>query len=119
MADNTPTNPMDMQKTRSQSVSDEQWNQMLAIQGANQPKGYQGSAAASEVGGVSPARRGYNTMGGNTRVMGRGMVSSTSVCDLNSLAQQQHHPSQVVQPPHGYPTNMHSVSVLTVSFFYR
>lgn len=94
--------PKPAARTRSQSVSDDQWAQMMAAQavGANTdgvigptcPPGHTPADMSAFAGATT--RRSYNTMTGNPggrsgSSFGRGMVSSASVCDLNSLAQQQ------------------------------
>ncbi|XP_045618058.2 E3 ubiquitin-protein ligase lubel isoform X11 [Procambarus clarkii] len=100
-------------RTRSHSVSDDQWAQMLAAEtntttntqslgapsGPTCPPGHVPADMSAFAGAAT--RRGYNSInnagrsGGGT--LGRGMVSSASVCDLNSLAQQQQQ-----QPLHGF-----------------
>ncbi|XP_063588874.1 E3 ubiquitin-protein ligase lubel-like [Penaeus indicus] len=93
--------PKPMPRNRSQSISDDQWAQVMASQGGDGtggpsgpscPPGHTPADMSAFVGATT--RRGYNTMGGRGSSFGRGMVSSASVCDLNSLAQQQ--------PPHGF-----------------
>ncbi|KAK8722792.1 hypothetical protein OTU49_012044 [Cherax quadricarinatus] len=92
-------------RTRSHSVSDDQWSQMMAAQTNTTPTttDTQGtpSSPTCPPGHVpadmsafagAPTRRGYNSISSSGRsgnTLGRGMVSSASVCDLNSLAQQQ------------------------------
>ncbi|XP_066985872.1 E3 ubiquitin-protein ligase lubel-like isoform X44 [Macrobrachium rosenbergii] len=91
--------PKPAARTRSQSVSDDQWAQMMAAQvsGGNTdlsvltcPPGHTPTDMSAFAGATT--RRSFNTMGGGARSassFGRGMVSSASVCDLNTLAQQQ------------------------------
>ncbi|KAK7079024.1 hypothetical protein SK128_009873 [Halocaridina rubra] len=93
--------PKPAPRTRSQSVSDDQWAQMMAAQtagvstdgfsGPTCPPGHTPADMSAFAGATT--RRSYNTMGGSAgrsnSSFGRGMVSSASVCDLNSLAQQQ------------------------------
>ncbi|XP_042232259.1 E3 ubiquitin-protein ligase lubel-like isoform X26 [Homarus americanus] len=105
-------------RTRSHSVSDDQWAQMMAAQtnsttpaeptevptGPACPPGHIPADMSSFAG--TTTRRGYNTVtnsgrGGVGGTLGRGMVSSASVCDLNTLAQQQ--------PPHGF-SNAHAAN---------
>ena len=90
---------------RSQSVSDEQWSQLLAAQG---------HAQAPPPPDTLSGRQRFNTAsntGGNARAClpGRGMMSSTSVGDLNTLVQQpqqQQHQHQMMPHMGG----MHQVS---------
>lgn len=103
----TPSKPPP--RNRSHSVSDDQWAQVMADQtvtttstsvtapstpGPICPPGHT-PADMSVFAGITP-RRSYNTMttGGRGGTLGRGMVSSASVCDLNSLAQQQQQQQQ-------------------------
>ncbi|XP_068220489.1 E3 ubiquitin-protein ligase lubel [Palaemon carinicauda] len=91
--------PKPATRNRSQSVSDDQWAQMMAAQvsggntelsGPTCPPGHTPADMSAFAGATT--RRSFNTMGGGTRSvssLGRGMVSSASVCDLNTLAQQQ------------------------------
>lgn len=101
-------------RTRSHSISDDQWAQVMAAQpgtgessitteassGPTCPPGHT-PADMSVFSGVTP-RRSYAGIpggrGGGT-TMGRGMVSSASVCDLNTLSQQQ--PPQAFNGTHG------------------
>lgn len=80
---------------RSQSVSDEQWSQLLAAQGHAPPPPPPSAEPSTN------QRNRFNTVGGgvanNRGGPGRGMMSSASVCDLNTLAQQQ---QQQQQPQH-------------------
>ncbi|KAK4323670.1 hypothetical protein Pmani_005642 [Petrolisthes manimaculis] len=99
-------------RNRSHSVSDDQWAQVMADQtttttntsitapstpGPICPPGHT-PADMSAFAGMTP-RRNYNTMttAGRGGTLGRGMVSSASVCDLNSLAQQQQQQQQQQQ----------------------
>ena len=90
---------------RSQSVSDEQWSQLLAAQRQAPP--LPSSTSSSH---ESSSRSRFSSGGGGQRT-GRGMTSSTSVCDLNTLAQphQIHHQQQQQQQ-----ACMHQVSLMAV-----
>ena len=104
---------------RSQSVTDDQWSQLLAAQGHPQmPTSQQ-----------DPRGR-FNTVGPGTGAAGdgsfrgppnRGMMSSSSVCDINALMQQQQQQqqhSQQQQAMHQHQMQhgggMHPVSLLVL-----
>ena len=95
-------NKVPPQRLRSQSVSDEQWAQMMATQGQFPPQGHPNVA---EIAAIAAARRGFNTIGSSSRTSAasRGMVSSASVCDLNTLGNQQQ----------GHAFAGHGVSIIT------
>lgn len=101
-------------RTRSHSISDDQWAQVIAAQpgtvaspatteattGPACPPGHT-PADMSAFSGITPRRSYAAVPGGRSggTSLGRGMVSSASVCDLNTLSQQ--HPQQAFNGTHG------------------
>lgn len=96
-------------KGRSQSISNEQWNQVVALQGSH-PHGPAtfNNNSSTELATFSPSKQtlaSLSTVGGRTSAPhSRGMVSSSSVSDINAVAPQNHHHVPA------YPTNMTSVN---------